>query len=119
MPGFRAECIQEGRPSMSATDALYQRDAGPDGAAPATPRPNGEGVVSPGALQFLLDQAASFQMIATPEQHSNVTSSPSEVTGIRVREVLRRFDAPLESPSIEGGVRASNRVGEIVGQLDL
>jgi hypothetical protein len=93
------------------------------GAANTTPAPAqpalGGGMLSPEMLQYRLDQAASFQMIATPTQHANVTPTSEEVTGIRASEVLRRFDAPLELPSVERGVRAPNIVGDAVGRLDL
>jgi len=57
-------------------------------------------------LQRLVDRAASFDLLVVPD--------PSR-GGAR----LHRFEIRLHRPSAAEGVRASNRVGEEVGRLDL
>jgi hypothetical protein len=92
---------------------------GPGSAQPGA-RP---GQLSPETLQYLLDQAASFQMIATPgQQRSEAIMSrgnAGNVIGFMASETLRRFTVELDQPDSGRGVRAKNVPGESAGRLDL
>lgn len=67
----------------------------------------GRGDPGPSArLQRLVDRAASFDLLVVPDPAGR---------GARIH----RFEIRLRRPSSTDGVRASNRVGEEVGRLDL
>lgn len=73
-------------------------------------------------VQHALDQAAYISMIAVPDASysgNRVITSGGGTVGIAAREVLHRFDAVMQVPTSEDGVRAVNVVGQPGGTLDL
>jgi hypothetical protein len=77
--------------------------ASPGGAL--IPAAMGTGRFSHAELARLVDQAASFHLLAVP--------------GPDRAQTLHRFDLELEPPSAAHGVRGANTVGESAGRLDL
>ncbi len=71
----------------------------------------------------LLDQVAYFNMysVANPAL-SNVgilaQGQPGHVIGIRVNEILHRFDVTVQPPTLEKGLRAVNVVGEPIAGFE-
>jgi hypothetical protein len=71
-------------------------------------------------VQYLLDQAAYFNIFSTPDpERSNAAIlAPGQtggVIGIKVDEVLHRFGVTIEPPTLGTGLRATNVVGEPAG----
>jgi hypothetical protein len=103
----------------------YPRGSSARAAAPPSVQlDTNSGMYSPEIIQHLLDQAAFFNVFAIPDpQHSHtVIYAPGNVNGVigvRVSEVLHRFEMDMQPPSCESGVRATNTVGQSVGKLDL
>ncbi len=69
-------------------------------------------------VQYLLDQAGYFNLYSVPAETGKAAITQSgRITGIAVREQLKRFDIRLRGPSSARGFLASNRVGEQVGEF--
>jgi hypothetical protein len=73
-------------------------------------------------VQHLIDQAAYFNMFSIPDPENadreiRDTLNGQEIIGIRMSEVLHRFNINLELPSLEQSARAVNIVGEPIGRF--
>lgn len=73
-------------------------------------------------VQYLLDQAAYFNMFSSPDpEHADRAirdaANGQEIIGTTVSEVLHRLNINQELPSSEQGVRAVNIVGEPIGRF--
>lgn len=80
----------------------------------------GSAQLSPEALQRLVDQVAAFNLHISPNNGgADTISSAGAVIGISANERMYRFDIDLKLPSLDGGVRAVNAIGEPMGCLDL
>jgi len=69
-------------------------------------------------VQHLVDQAASFNLLALPDSSSGPGPTGGSPGDIQQRLTLHRFDITLDGPS-ESGVRGVNSVGPKVGTLDI
>lgn len=74
-------------------------------------------------IQHMVDQAASFNVFTMGDEQmpGNAISSGSRggaVLGYEGSQTLHRFAIELDMPSLEQGVRASNRISTAVGRLD-
>jgi hypothetical protein len=90
------------------------------GKAPSPPSP-GPGINAE-ALQRLVDQAAHFNMFSTPDANGSdaailAPGGGNSVIGIRVNEVLRRFEVNAQPPTSERPLGAKNVVGEVAGKF--
>lgn len=88
----------------------------------STPPPASE-IYSAELLQHLVDQAAYFNLHSTPEAtDSNITicaqrDNKDEVIGLRVNELLRRFNISTYPATDQSPWRAINTVGEVAGKF--
>jgi hypothetical protein len=97
--------------------------AGARGAAP--PGAAASGAYSAEVLQRLVDQAAYFNAFSLPDtgrRRGDVAirvqgDGNNQVVGFRVDEDLHRFRVNVEPPTAEGGLRATNAVGESYGRF--
>lgn len=69
-------------------------------------------------LQQLIDQVAGFNVYAIPDLTLRSDNGGNGITNFSLRETLHRFDVVLQPPS-PPGVKATNTLGEVVGQVDL
>jgi len=69
-------------------------------------------------IQRLVDQAASFNLLAIPDSSFAPGRNGGNPGTIQQRLTLHRFDITLDGPS-ESGVRGVNSVGPKVGTLDI
>lgn len=88
------------------------------GRAPAPqPPPN----ISAEALQQLIDQAAHFNMFSIPDaQDSDITihaANNNDVTGLRIKETLHRFDINVQPPAAQEPLRSRKVVREAAGRF--
>ena len=72
-------------------------------------------------IQHLLDKAAYFNLYSSPSGQTSgtrvVRRSDCEI-GFQIRERLHRFEIVMEPPDLEFGLRASNAVGEEIGNFE-
>ena len=99
------------------------RPAGGAGAGQAPPPGAAAGPYSPEALQRLVDKAAYFNAFSLPAEQESVVAirgqgSNGDIIGFRVREDLHRFAVAVQPPTADGGLKASNAVGESYGKFD-
>ena len=92
------------------------------GAGAAPPGAAATGAYSPEVLQRLVDQAAYFNAFSIPDAKRRDIAirgqgGGGEVVGFRVDEDLHRFSVSVGPPTAEGGLRASNAVGESYGKF--
>lgn len=92
------------------------------GAPPGAPPDLNVGKYSFQVVQHHLDQAAYLSMIAAPDANrSNIkvltSGGPGTCIGIEATMILHRFDAIAEVPTVEGGLKTVNRVGQPGGTL--
>ena len=73
-------------------------------------------------VQYLLDEAAHLNMFSVPDpRHANVAiraGCGEDIVGLRIVEELHRFEISVHPPSLDGGVRASNTLGEVLGRFE-
>ena len=74
-------------------------------------------------VQHLLDQAAYLNLFSVPDRQSSpvaITSTERSggVIGIRVSEVLHRFEVDVLPPTLEAGLRATNVRGEAIAKFN-
>jgi hypothetical protein len=76
-----------------------------------------------GAIQRLVDQVAGFNVYVIPRPPLSLgrggDSTKADASRIALTADLVRFEVGLQRPSQRSGVQATNRVGELVGRLDL
>src|SRR5262245_28322011 len=108
---------------MSNQPSANQLQGGP-GASVAPPPPPGPSAtpLSPEVVQYLVDQAAYFNMFSMPDPSlANPTiyapGQGNSVVGVRVHEVLHRFDIITMLPTAQAPLRARNIVGEPAGKF--
>ena len=69
-------------------------------------------------VQYLLDQAAYFNMMSVPGPNSGTpVLSGGDTIGFQIVEDLLRFSIETERPTAEKGVRARNTAGERIARL--
>lgn len=73
-------------------------------------------------IQHLFDKAAYFNLYSSPIRQTSgprvvVRRSDREI-GFQIRERLHRFEIVMEPPDVEFGLRASNVVGEEIGNFE-
>jgi hypothetical protein len=89
--------------------------------APTDPTAPADSASERERIQRLVDQAANFNMFASPElNHSSpliFNASRDGATGIRQRLSLQRLDIVMDSEGSEG-VAAANEVGPLIGNVD-
>jgi hypothetical protein len=99
-----------------------QGDAGATSSPPALLGGPGGSDVAPDVAQYLVDQAAYFNIFSMPGASASDTSilAPSNsnrVIGIRVNEVLHRFAVNTQAPAADRPLTAHNIVGEPAGKF--
>lgn len=77
---------------------------------------------SPDLVQHCIDQAAHFNMFSRPDPRiSNpgifAPDDPAIMTGMKINELLHRFDILTQPPVAEAPIKARNTVGEPVGKF--
>lgn len=93
----------------------------PTTAAVSQPQPAAS-KYSADVIQHLLDQAAYYNLYSSPV--AQAPSTPVVIRrnsfdiGFQVREHLHRFEILMEPPDLEFGLRASNTVGEKMGNFE-
>jgi len=97
------------------------RPSGGAGAGPATAGASAP-AISAEALQRLVDQAAYFNAFSLPgAQRQGVAirgqGNNGDVCGFRIEEDLHRFSVNVSPPTADGGLRATNAVGESYGRF--
>jgi len=74
-------------------------------------------------VQQLVDRAAWLNMFVVPDLHVPWAipgpGGSTEVTGVDGSAVLHRFEIDVQTPSLETGIRAVNRVGQPSGKLQV
>lgn len=65
-------------------------------------------------VQRLIDRAAHFNMLSLPDRAGGgaAIANGNGTVGLRIREVLHRFEIRMELPGRSAGLRAANVVGE-------
>src|SRR5205085_7544399 len=119
-PLSRSECVREDL-SMSNQQASSRRAGGAGAGSP--PPSAAAGAYSPEALQRLVDRAAYFNAFSLPDEKESVVAirgggNNGDIIGFRVREDLRRFAVSVQPPTADGGLKASNAVGESYGKFN-
>jgi hypothetical protein len=103
-----------------------QASINPAGGAGAGAAPPGAGAgavaYSPEVLQRLVDQAAYFNVFSLPDAKTSDVAirgqgSNGDLVGFRVCEDLRRFAVTVLPPTADGGLKASNVVGDSYGEF--
>jgi hypothetical protein len=89
--------------------------------APALPDINAE-TYPFDTVQQLLDQAAFLNMFSVPDpgRAQVVFRDPGHsggAVGLRISEVLHRFEISMRPPALDTGLRALNRIGEPIGRF--
>ncbi len=75
---------------------------------------------SPEALQRLVDQAAYFNALSVSSAKSSsvsIRNQNGDCIGFRVQEDLHRLAVTVQPPTREGGLKASNAMGESYGKF--
>lgn len=75
---------------------------------------------APEVLQRLIDQAAYFNALSlSASQYGSaaIQGQGSDCTGFRVEEDLHRLAVTVQPPTAEGGLKASNTMGESFGKF--
>lgn len=85
---------------------------------PASSQPSAS-PYSPEVLQRIVDQAAYFNVFSLPDKKITdvLIENQGETIGFRVHEQLHRFAVDVERPTADGGLKASNWVGEVYGKF--
>ncbi len=77
--------------------------------------------LSPQEMQSMVDRAANLNMISVPDpgltQPAIYSSSSNDPIGMRVHEILHRFQISLQPPSARSPIMAENIVGEAAGRF--
>jgi hypothetical protein len=70
-------------------------------------------------VQQLLDRAAFLNLLSMPAPECShiAVGGAGGVFGLRISEVLHRFEVSVQPPTLQSGLRAMNRVGEPVGRF--
>jgi hypothetical protein len=110
---------------MSNQPSANQLQGGPGAgvATPPSPPPGPSATtLSPEVVQYLVDQAAHFNMYSMPDPSlaNPAIYAPghgNSVVGVRVHEVLHRFDIITRPPTAQVPLRARNIVGEPAGKF--
>lgn len=90
------------------------------GAGPPPPSTGTADKYSPEVLQRLVDQAAYFNALSLSRAKSSSVSirgQNGECLGFRIEEDLHRFAVRVQPPTAEGGLKASNAMGESYGKF--
>lgn len=109
---------------MSTTPNASQKQAAP-AATPASPPPllgsPGGSTLAPEIVQYLVDQAAYFNMFSMPGATADPSifapSNSKTVIGIKVNEVLHRFAVTTQAPTAGRPLVARNVIGEPAGHF--
>jgi hypothetical protein len=96
--------------------------AAPSTVAPSMPDINAETYPFE-TVQKLLDEAAFFNLFSMPDPEcthavSGFSGRSGGFVGLRVGEILHRFDITVRPPAAEMGLRAVNQIGEPLGRFD-
>ena len=110
---------------MSKQPSAHQRPSGPGVAATAPPSPApgpSARTLSAEVAQHWVDRAAHFNMFSMPDPSvSNpailAPGNSNSVIGLRIAEVLHRFDIITQPPTAQTPLRARNIVGEPAGKF--
>jgi hypothetical protein len=103
-----------------------EKDTGDVRVAATAPQPAGSGTgpraLSPEAVQYWIDRAAHFNMFSTPNQPGSdpailAPGDPHTVIGLRIDEVLHRFDVLTKPSTAQAPISARNIVGEPAGKF--
>ncbi|MBC8029070.1 MAG: hypothetical protein H7Z16_03080 [Pyrinomonadaceae bacterium] len=91
-------------------------------AEPPTQAHATSGGYSPQVLQRLVDKAAYFNAFSLPDaKDSSVAirgqNSNGDCIGFRVNEDLHRLAVTVQAPTVDGGLKAANAVGESYGKF--
>jgi hypothetical protein len=105
---------------MSTQPGADQRPGGPGAAAVTPPPAPRTSSLSAEVVQHLVDRAAHFNMFSLPDSSlSNpailASGHSNSVIGVKVHEVLHRFEIITQPPTARTPLRARNIVGEAAG----
>jgi hypothetical protein len=70
-------------------------------------------------VQKLIDQTAYFPLYAVAERRGYSAGRGTVGVGIQTTQTIHRFQMNMGAPSRQGGVRAVNQPGEILGKMHL
>lgn len=90
------------------------------GVVPQAPSGATAGGYSPEVLQRLVDQAAYFNALSLSASKFSTVSihgQNGDCIGFRVEEDLHRLAVTVQPPTLEGGLKASNAMGESYGKF--
>lgn len=109
---------------MSSKPSVIQTQGQPGGPASPPPLLGGPGAsdLAPDVAQYLVDQAANFNMFSMPGAGASdasilASSASNRVIGVRVNEVLHRFAVNTQAPTAHKPLTAQNIVGEPSGRF--